>query len=294
MRILMAGARGEVGLSVSEALTNEGHVVTPVSSRISHVGPPLLSLSQASDLIHNGEVDLLVIASSRGDHRGVAVSGTNTCEALTPAVSATGLPSVLLSTLRVLEGHTEATSEDAPASPTSDYAQANARNEEVWLKESGPSGSVLRLANYFCVPQGVNSPQNKLLPWSLMTEAVESGSITVRSGAGTSREFVSASDVGRAILLLATDSPPTRVCATLPGHVANMRDLVLNVKEAFSMTGRPDPLASFGIEDVIPTEVAASWLASHGWISALDRTEIVRGITSELLHNYSGNTQPNP
>jgi nucleoside-diphosphate-sugar epimerase len=127
-----------------------------------------------------------------------------------------------------------------------------------------------------------------------MTEAVESGSITVRSGAGTSREFVSASDVGRAILLLATDSPPTRVCATLPGHVANMRDLVLNVKEAFSMTGRPDPLASFGIEDVIPTEVAASWLASHGWISTLDRTEIVRGITSELLHNYSGNTKPNP
>ena len=290
----MAGARGEVGLSLSEALTNEGHVVTPVSSRISHVGPPVLGLSQASDLIHHGEVELLVIASSRGDHRGVAVSGTNTCEALTPAVSATGLPSVLLSTLRVLEGHTEATHEDAPALPTSDYAQANARNEEVWLKESGPSGSVLRIANYFCVPQGVNSPQNKLLPWSLVTEALESGSITVRSGARTSREFVSASDVGRAILLLATDSPPLRICATLPGHVANMGDLVSDIKEAFSMAGRPDPIASFGIEDVIPTEVAASWLASHGWISTLDRTEIVRGITSELLHNYSGNTQSNP
>jgi|GEM_PF-1045561 len=293
MRILMAGARGEVGRSVSEALTNEGHVVTPVSSRISHVGPPVLSLSQASDLIHHGEVDLLVIASSRGDHRGVAVSGTNTCEALTPAVSATGLPSVLLSTLRVLEGHTEATSEDAPASPTSDYARANALNEEIWLKDSEPSGSVLRIANYFCVPQGVNSPQNKLLPWSLMTEAVESGSITVRSGPRTSREFVSPSDVGQALLLLATDSPPSRICATLPGHVANMGDLVLDVKEAFSITGRPDPAASFGIEDVIPTQVSASWLAARGWTSTLDRAQIVRGITSQLLHNYSGNTQSN-
>jgi nucleoside-diphosphate-sugar epimerase len=291
MRILVAGALGEVGSSVSKALISAGHSLFPVSSRIAQVGSTAVSLAQASDLIYNNEVDLLVVASSRGDHRGIADSGTNTCEALTPAVSVKGLPSVLLSTLRVLEGHTESTSEDAPASPTSDYAQANARNEEVWLKESGPSGSVLRIANYFCVPQGVNSPQNKLLPWSLMTEAVESGSITVRSGPRTSREFVSPSDVAQAILLVAKDSPPSRICATLPGHLANMGDLVLDVKEAFSMNGRPDPVASFGIEDVIPTEVSASWLASHGWSSTLDRDQIVRAIASRLLHSESGNKQ---
>lgn len=293
MRILMAGALGEVGLSVSEALTNEGHVVIPVSSRISLVGPPVLSLSQASDLIHDNEVDCLVIASSRGDHRGAAVSGANTCEALTPAVSATGLPSVLLSTLRVLEGHTEATHEDAPALPTSDYAQDNARNEEVWLKESGPSGSVLRIANYFCVPQGVNSPQNKLLPWSLMTEAVNSGAITVRSGPRTSREFVSPRDVGQAILLLATERPPSRICATLPGHLTNMGDLVSDVKEAFSMAGQPAPVARFGIKDAIPTQVSASWLASHGWKSTLDRAQIVHGMRSQLLHIYHGDKRSN-
>lgn len=291
MRILVAGARGEVGSSVSNALIIAGHTVVPVSSRISQVGSTAISLTQASDLIYNSEVDLLVVASSRGDYRDANTSGTNTCEALVSVVSQTGLPAVLLSTLRVLEGYAYPIPEDASAFPTSDYAQANAGNEDLWLQESGPSGSVLRVTNYFCVPQGMNSPQSKLLPWSLVTEAGESGSITVRSGPKITREFVSQQDLGQAILLLATERPPSRICATLPGHVTNMEDLVSAVKEAYSMTGRPPPVANFGIEIPVPMMVNASWLASHGWASTLDRDQIVPAIASRLLHSLSDNKQ---
>lgn len=286
MRILVAGALGEVGRSVSSSLEGGGHEVVPVSSRALRAGSNAINLVQASELIRNRHVDLVVVASSQGDHRGVATSGTNTCEVLAPVVSKTGLPSVLLSTLRVLEGYAQSIHEDSPALPTSGYARANAINEELWLQESGPRGSVLRVANYFCAPQAVDSPQTRLLPWSLVTEALVSGSITVKSGPGTSREFVNDTDVARAIQVLASETPGAGICATLPGYSTNLENLVLLAQQAFSEIGQPVPDSSFGVDNVTPTPVTASWLESQGWRSTLTQKQIVQTIVNWVRKNY--------
>lgn len=286
MRILVAGALGEVGRSVSSSLEGEGHEVVPVSSRAPRAGSNALSLVQASELIRNRHVDLVVVASSQGDHRGVATSGINTCEVLAPVVSESGLPSVLLSTLRVLEGYAQSIHEGSPALPTSDYARANAINEKLWLQESGSRGSVLRVANYFCAPQAVDSPQTRLLPWSLVTEALVFGSITVKSGPGTSREFVNDTDVARAIQVLAAATPEAGICATLPGYPTNLDNLVTLVQKAFSEIGRPALESSFGVDNVTPTPVTASWLESQAWRSSLSQKEIVQTIVDWVRKNY--------
>lgn len=286
MRILVAGALGEVGRSVSNSLESGGHQVVPVSSRAPRPGANALSLVQGCELIRNRQVDLVVVASSQGDHREAATSGINTCELLAPVVCESGLPSVLLSTLRVLEGYAHSIHEDAPAHPTSDYARANANNEKLWLQESGPRGSVLRVANYFCAPQAVDSPQTRLLPWSLVTDALVVDSITVKSGPGTSREFVSDTDVARAIQVLAAETPEARICASLPGYPTNLENLVSLVQRACSEVGRSAPDSRFGVDNSTPTPVTASWLESQGWESTLSDKEIVQTIVDWVRKNY--------
>ena len=292
MRILVAGALGEVGRSVSKALVREGHVVVPVSSRAPLAGSETLGLIQAGELIRKRQVDLLVVASSQGDHRGIVASGINTCEELAPVVSATGIPSVLLSTLRVLEGYSQPIAEDVTASPNSDYARANAANEALWLRESGSNGVVLRIANYFCIPQAIDSPQTRLLPWSLVTEACDSDAITVKSGPRTSREFVGDEDVARAIEVLARRRPESRICATLPGYVANLGELTSIVEEAFSIEGLPVPISSFGTQDTTPTSVIATWLAANGWTSTLSQAHIVESIRIWLRRYHCDSASP--
>ena len=76
MRILVAGALGEVGRSVSIALVDSGHEVLPVSSRA-----PIRGTSDAIDLaaavvaISEGRVDAVMSAAGRGDRRAAERTG---------------------------------------------------------------------------------------------------------------------------------------------------------------------------------------------------------------------------
>ena len=278
MQILMAGALGEVGRTVSAALANRGHSIVPVSSRAPILGSTAVSLSKASGLLANNWPDIVIIASSRGDHRGGDNSSLNVSEVLASKIVAKGTPAVLLSTLRVLEGYSHPVPEDAIPRPTTSYSMANANMENQWLGTSGVSGSVLRISNYFCLPAAIDSPQAQLLPWSLVTEACSTGSITVQSGSQTAREFVSAEDVARAIEIMVVSRPTSRICSTLPGRIITLSDLVLATNRAFAATQRPIPTASFGMHSKPFTSVISGWLSTHGWISALTQDELVEGM----------------
>ena len=274
MRILVAGALGEVGSSVASALRALGHEVSGASSRAPLEGADALALSEAADLIRGGDVDLVVNAAGRGDRRTAERTGTTATAVLGPAIRASGTPAVLLSTTRVLEGLTEPCTEDAAPAPRTPYAQANADNEREWLG-SGPSAGVLRIANYFCAPMGRDTPQSLLLPWSLLDEALRTGAIGVRSAPDTSREFVSADDVARALLVVAECPSPDRVCSTAPGFPLTLADLTSAVAEACMRAGVAAPSVQFGTETGSTTQVQAVWLAHRGWQTKLTQERIV-------------------
>lgn len=102
MRIVLAGATGEVGSSLREALGASGHLVVPVTSRpLDQVPVGFASLDQALDLIASGDVDVVVNAAGPGDRRDV-VRDVHTASTRLASVAGTcDVPAVLISTLRV-------------------------------------------------------------------------------------------------------------------------------------------------------------------------------------------------
>jgi nucleoside-diphosphate-sugar epimerase len=286
MRIVVLGALGEVGSAVSAALLDRGHRVIASSSRAPLVGlPDVLSTGDALTQLEQGAFDVVVNASGRGDRRGVERTGLSAAEALGGLPYLGGVPAILLSTTRVLEGRSGPLAEDDPASPTTAYGAANAANEIEWMSIDGTS--VLRLTNFFAAPTSVDSPQSLLLPWSLVTEAAATGHIEVRSDPAVSREFVSADDVAAAIEVLAASDERPRVCWTSPGARMRLGELAETVGAGLVAAGAEAPTCTFGTDEATQPDYPAGWLAEHGWSTTLDvvqmRTVISAWATDQEL-----------
>jgi nucleoside-diphosphate-sugar epimerase len=272
MRVIILGAVGEVGQSVARALTARGHFVTPISSRAPLTEfPDIFSVADAVSLLELGDADLLVNCAGRGDRRVSERTGVDATRAIVGALSRSGIPGVLLSTTRVLEGTLGSATEDAQPRPTSDYAKANSENERIWLQARSDGGrlSVLRLTNYFAAPIAADSPQSRLLPWSLVDEAVKNGTITMRSGSQLSKDFVSADDVASALELLAGHSHSPALCATAPGLPVTLSELADLTATAVATAGLEAPLVTFGPDGEAVSHLGAGWLSSQGWTCTL-------------------------
>lgn len=282
MRIVVAGALGEVGGTVSAALESLGHVVLPVSSRAGRDEVSAIGLGAAVEHVRCGCVDAVLSAAGRGDRRMSERTGQESTPALAHAAELTGIPAVLLSTTRVLEGLSGDIEEDAHAACSTPYAQANADNEAAWLEAAPTYGSIVRITNYFCEPKLADSPQSLLLPWSLVIEAVRTEAVEVRSAASTSRDFVSADDVARAVLAVAESPASVRVCATAPSLTVSLADLAECTAAALADAGMPRPTISFGRVVGPVSTFRPGWLRQHGWSSSLSLDEMQRAITSWL------------
>jgi nucleoside-diphosphate-sugar epimerase len=278
----MAGALGEVGRTVAAALNVAGHEVVALSSRAPIAArPEVVTLQGGLELVAQRDVDAVVSAAGRGDRRSVERTGLESTALLAAAAKRAALPSVLLSTTRVLEGWDGDVADDAEARPRTPYAEANAANEALWLESGGRSA--LRITNYICPPSSPTSPQTQLLPWSLVTEALETHRIGVRSGAGLAKEFVDGGDVARALTLLLGDPDAPSVCATAPGTVLTMRDLALASSDAIVQAGGTRPEMSFGPEGPSPAAVVPGWLAERGWSGALTAEALERLIREWIV-----------
>lgn len=281
------GALGEVGSSVGRAMSDLGHHVLPVSSRAGSSTVDAHSLEDAADLVASGDIDLVVNAAGRGDKRMVSREPALVSSAIGEVCERAGVRGVLISTVRVLEDSTEAVAGSAPAQCHSDYACANAENEEEWLAAAPAFGHVLRLANYFCAPMGVDSPQTQLLPWSLVTEALADGHIIVRSAPTVAREFVSEGDVAQALVTIAQAESPARLSATVPGLLLTLEQLTGCVSEAFEARGFPRPEVSFGSDTASGPTLLPDWLAGAGWVSTLTAGEVVDAVGGWLSEHSS-------
>lgn len=281
------GALGEVGRSLGRTLTDLGNDVTPVSSRHQTVDPGVLPLEAAVQLITAADVDLVVHAGGRGDKRSGERDPLEATGHIGLACEQGGVRGVLISTVRVLEDAAGPLLGSADPDCHSDYARVNATNEQRWLSAAPSQGYVVRLANYFCAPSGGASPQTQLLPWSLVTEALSSGRITVRSAPTVAREFVSAHDAVMAVLTVARALSPARVSSTTPGYSMNLEQLTHVVGEAFERNGRVRPFATFGDDAATGPVLQSDWLADHGWSCTVTPEEMIQVVGNWLFEHHS-------
>ena len=282
MRIVVVGALGAVGGAVAHPLSELGHEVIRVSSRVQS-DSTVISTGEALELVSAGSIDLLIHAGGPGDHR----TDRDSWESLTSSFAAaladsyargSGVRGVLLSTVRVLEGYESDFLESAPAIARTIYAQNNERNEALWLEAGGPSAVVLRLANFFSAPSSLDSPQAALLPWSLVTEALATGAVGIRSGANFSKEFISGSDIATAVLCIASASTVPSVMATVPGLTVSMGDFAGVVQRAIARVELSVPEVSFGPDSAVAPRCASGWLAQSGWSAGLSLTAIENAV----------------
>lgn len=277
MRIVVVGVLGEVGGAVADALATRGHEIRHVTTRRDAAHGRVLWIGDEG--VFDG-VHLVVNASGPGDHRKER-DWRAAGDAVMDAVAAISTPKVLLSTIRVLEGAGSDFDEDAPAQPSTHYGQSNAQLESQWLAEAGDDARVLRLMNIITVPTYRGSPQERLLPWSLALEGLDSGAIGVRSGRHQGRSFVDADDIARALELLALSQGPP-VIASAPGAWFSLGELAEAVRSAFVDAELPAPPVTFGSDVAHPPRCRTGWLAAQGWTTTLS-LDVVRARVAQWL-----------
>lgn len=279
---MLVGALGEVGRSLSACLVDLGHEVVPVTSRVPVDATGTLSLRDAFALIKDGEVNLVLHAGGRGDKREGQRDPSAITASLGRACEAFGVVGVLISTVRVLEDAVGPIPGSAAAECHTEYAQMNAVNEAAWRDAAPSQGYVLRLANYFCEPMSTDSPQTQLLPWSLLTEAVDRGAVDVRSAPTVSREFVSSFDVAKAALAVESVRPAQKVTSTIPGLRLTMEQLIGCVSVTLTSLGASDLVVTFGTDKASGPLLLPDWLASQGWSSQLTPVDVVTAMSHWL------------
>lgn len=281
MNIVVAGALGEVGSSLVSSLRLLGHEVTRATSRA--------LLSDGEDLTHLSALDLsgcdlLINAGGRGDLRPGTRTGLEATRSLVSKCEASGVRGILISTTRVLEGATGPINCDGPAFPITDYAKANAALEEAWLVGKGLQ--VLRLSNLLILPQRQGSPQSRLLPWSLVREALGTGHIHIRSSPDTTRDFVTCQDVVSAVSMMATEDASPRVTSSIPGTRISIGEMVSSVIAAFERQSREIPSASFGTTRGMQPMIMPGWLSQRGWVSEVTLEALTDSVTAWLAAFY--------
>ena len=281
MRVLLAGATGEVGHGLQRAFINRGHTVMSVSSRaplIEH--PDVVPLATAVSALSAGKFDLVVNASGPGDHRGESRDALGWSTQLLGAVG--NIPAVLISSTRVLEGSGGTVCESAEPRPTTAYGRANAAMEASWLQHR--HASVIRLVNLFGAPVSHDSPQIRLLPWSLLLEGWTTGGVHVRSNPSATKNFIDANDAAAAIEILATKQPSDRLVVAGPGTSLSMRQLAEAASVAIEKTSGRETETTFGDESSsLSTDIQAEWLGNHGWSATLSLKRVREQMASWLV-----------
>ena len=281
MRVLLAGATGEVGHGLQEALVGRGHTVMPVSSRAPlKEHPDVVPLSTAVSALSAGKVDLVVNASGPGDHRGESRDALGWSTQLLGV--AANIPAVLISSTRVLEGIGGSVCGSAEPRPTTAYGRANAAMEASWLQSH--HASVIRLVNFFGAPLSHDSPQTRLLPWSLLLEGWTTGGVHVRSSPSSTKEFIDANDAAAAIEILATKQPSDRLVVAGPGTGLSMRQLAEAASGAIGQVSGRETETTFGDESSsFSTDIHAEWLGNHGWSATLSLKRVREQMASWLV-----------
>lgn len=278
MRYIVTGAAGFIGSYLCRYLKNKGHSVLPMArtlpqSFLEDLQPEehwLVDVTSASLPQLRASADVIVhLASanevvSRDVKKGLDISVIGTKNILDLAVN-NGIPKVMLfSTLQVYgtEPVGELDEESLPA-PVNDYALNHLFAEhyvEMYARKGRVRGAVIRPANVFgrFGSEAVN--RWTMVPACFCQEAVQSGTITIRSSGKQTRDFISLENVSRAVEAV-SDRFPERfdVMNVASGKTRTIEEVGLLVQEAYrELTGRETVVRKTGAEPQAPNRFHVS------------------------------------
>jgi nucleoside-diphosphate-sugar epimerase len=278
VRIALIGALGEIGLHLDHAFRRLGHTVIPFTSRRGATTGEVRELESLGSLLASGQVEAVVHAGGPGDHRGDR-DWQSTMARTLAVLESSDIPSVLLSTIRVMESASADFADEAVAQPGTPYGQANAECEDMWLDGRTVNRSVLRLANVFARPTRPNSPQERLLPWSLLEEIRKTSCLHIRSGGNAVKSFVGPADIAHALLLMLTGNAPA-ITTTAPAFTTTLGELSMLAAHVFEEVSGHSVDVSFGVNTPERPMCRTSWLTEHGWKTSLQTSDIESEIRS--------------
>lgn len=184
------------------------------------------SLDGASVAVHLAGHNEVVAAQDPGR----AVTETVAmAESLRAAAAAAGIRRIVyVSTIHVYGDQLQpgaVVHEDLDATPTSAYARARARCEEVLLGEADVEPVVLRLSNAVGAPADPSVDRWTLVASDLCRQAVLDRAMVLRSTGQQCRDFIVLEDACRIVLGTVEDEIPTGTYNLASGHPATVRSL---------------------------------------------------------------------
>jgi UDP-glucose 4-epimerase len=310
VRIAITGAFGYVGAHLTARLLARGDVVSAVDrtpaapdlpAHVARVPARIADVADAASLA--GAFDgceavvhaaaLSAPACARDPAEGLRVNGLGTRVVLDEARRAGVRRVVYFSTAHVygeLKGRID---ESTPVRPLSPYGFSKAAGEEACFgaaQEGGREVFVVRFSNGFGAPLALSAECWSLALPSFVRAAAETGRIVLRTAGTQQRDFLTISDMVRAVETLLT--APFRgaqdiACNAGGGRSLSMREAAALVARAYEgLTGiRPPIDLPLGTEEAPPeppVDYRCDRLAALGWRPAGDLAAEARA-TLEML-----------
>lgn len=219
MKILLTGASGFIGSYMLPRLLDAGHEVTVIQHRQQTLLAPYVSRCKVidADLTQRDGLDALAVpdmvihlAAATDEHckdplTAVDINVRGTRNLIDFCVRNNVRSFVYFSTFQVYGTVEGSVSDDAPVVCMNDYSVTHWFAEEL-LRVARLRGEldylILRPTNVYGPIYTPDLERWGLVPACLCKEAVESGSITLRSSGLQWRDFISVAEVSRAVLIL--------------------------------------------------------------------------------------------
>ena len=222
-RVLITGCSGFIGSRLALRANLSGFEVFASTRNADNalaleLGMPILEFDVLRAAPQIPQVDVIIHCATANDilsrdfNAGVNLSVCGTRNVLESAVSKKIKRVIFLSTLQVygteLEGEI---SEDSPICCETGYALNHNFGEELcrmYTRTHNLDTTVLRPANVYGIPDVHTARRFTLVPMCFVKEAVEFGTLTLRSSGLQRRNFVSTDEVADVCLSLLSDFPP--------------------------------------------------------------------------------------
>jgi UDP-glucose 4-epimerase len=302
-RVLVTGAGGYIGSRVVLVLRDKGFDVTAAVRRQaslvrSQLGVQVVELdvSAPGDFFRGKTFDVVVHCATANDivsrqfRDGVDLSVSGTWNMLEIARHCGSGHFLFFSTFQVygteLNGKVD---EDTPVCCESPYGLNHWFGEEACRLHSrlhGTRVAVLRPSNVYGVPAVSTVERSTLVPTCFVREALERGSVSIRSSGRQIRNFVSTTEVANAVSYLLEKASNERylvfnVCSRLHRSIAEVASLTCDVFR--EVTGSELPLSILGEE---PSAENLFEATSRGVWPIQDERSAWKAMRSELQNLF--------
>ncbi len=251
-KILITGCSGFIGSRVAIRAKQDGYEVIASSRKSSdtleqELGMPIIALDVLKPILQGNDsahIDAIIHCATANDvlsrdfEAGVNLSVYGTRNILEFAVKRGVKRIIFVSTLQVygteLIGEI---SEDTPVCCQSPYALNHFFGEELcrmYARTHGLDVVLLRPSNVYGIPDVSTVRRDTLVPMCFVKEAIQTGTLTLRSSGRQQRNFISTNEVANVCLHLLSDFPQGCEVVNLGSSwLSSIRDIAEITKQIY-------------------------------------------------------------